>query len=309
MKTKDLFLALLVALIWGANFTVIKIGLQELPPLLLSALRFSVVAIPAVFFIPFPKTSLWNVLAVGIVLGVIKFSLLFIAMNVGMTAGLSSLLLQMQVLFTIGLSLVIFREPLTLSQGAGITVALLGFACFYFSIDSGISVGMNIGSSNVSLLGLSLILLAAFSWGIANIIMKRMNGVNLLHFMVWVSLVPPLPLLLLSYFLESRQPLELLLNTTISSWLALIYIGLISTLLAFILWGRLLTHYSAATVTPFALLIPVAGIATSSIVLNESMTSLQVTGAALIMLGLALCVFGSRLGMLLNTDRLSHQER
>ncbi len=296
MKTKDLFLALLVALIWGANFTVIKIGLEELPPLLLSALRFAVVAVPAVFFIPFPKTSVWNVLAVGIVLGVMKFSLLFIAMNVGVTAGLSSLLLQMQVVFTIGLSLLIFRESISLPQIAGIAVALSGFACFYFSTGLNTEVSTDASSSgNASLLGLGLILLAALFWACANIIMKRMGGVNLLHFMVWVSLVPPLPLLGLSYFLESQQPLELLFNTSASTWLALAYLGLIATLLAFALWGHLLTRYSAATVTPFALLIPVVGIITSSIALGERMTSLEVTGAGLIMLGLGLCIFGAKL--------------
>ena len=114
MNLKSVLLALLVVLIWGVNFPVIKFGLEELPPLLFSSLWFLIVAIPIVFFIPFPKTSIWNVLGVGLFLGILKFSFLFIAMRADASAGISSLLLQAQVIFTILLSLILFKEKITL---------------------------------------------------------------------------------------------------------------------------------------------------------------------------------------------------
>lgn len=284
MKLKDLLLALMVVIIWGVNFSIIKIGLEELPPLLFSALRFAVVAIPAVFFIPFPKTSVWNVVGVGIFLGVVKFGLLFIAMKSDASAGLSSLILQAQVFFTIGLSVFFFKETISKPQLFGISVAVIGFAFFFFT-----------SGGNITLLGLSLILLAAFFWSISNLIMKRMQGVNLFHFIVWVCLIPPLPLLALSYFTETQEPLQLVLSMTGKSWASLAYVSYISTLVAFAAWGWLLATYSAATVTPFALLIPVVGMITSSVLLNESMRRLEVVGAVFILLGLLLCVVGNKL--------------
>ncbi|MEL6116030.1 EamA family transporter [Photobacterium sp. SP02] len=284
MKSKDMVLALLVVVIWGVNFSVIKIGLETLPPILFSALRFAVVAVPAVFFIPFPKTSVWNVLGVGVFLGVLKFGLLFIAMKADASAGLSSLILQAQVFFTIGLSVLLYKEMVSRYQALGILVAVAGFGLFFLDADG-----------NITAMGLMMILAAAFCWAIANTIMKRMQGVNLLHFMVWVSVVPPLPLLLISYFTETAQPLDVLLAATSDTWLALLYVSYISTLLAFALWGHLLKSYPAATVTPFALLIPVVGMFTSTLVLNERMTETEMAGAGLIFLGLTCCILGGRL--------------
>ncbi|MEE1674251.1 EamA family transporter [Agarivorans aestuarii] len=284
MKFVDILFALIVATIWGVNFSVIKWGLTELPPVLFSALRFAIVAIPAVFFVPFPKTALRNVVAVGVSLGVIKFSLLFVAMEVGASAGLSSLLLQAQVMFTILLSVIWFKEKITIYQFAGIGLSSLGFALFFA-----------LSSENLSLISLLLLLLAALSWAVSNMFMKQAKGVNVLHFMVWVSLIPPLPLLAFSYLFETQTPYQLLSSAQASTWLALAYVGFISTLLAFALWGHLLAKYSAAAVTPFALLVPIVGMVTANVVFDESLNRLEWAGAALVLLGLISCVFGQNL--------------
>jgi len=292
MNIKDIALVLSVIVIWGANFSVIKIGLEEIPPVLFSALRFAIVAIPAVFFIPFPKTSIWNVLGVGIFLGVIKFSLLFISMDVGVSAGLASLLLQAQVVFTIVLSVFIFKEEIKKNQLFGIIIAVLGFSMFFFAKEG-----------NLTIIGLVLILFAAIFWAISNLIMKNMKNVDLLHFMVWVSLIPPLPLAIVSYFMENSDPLSLLLDTSMQLWLAVLYTGFISTLLAFAIWGYLLKTYTAATVTPFALLIPVVGMLVSSIFLNEKLGLIEIIGSCVVMIGLIVCVLGNRLMKYFNVSK------
>lgn len=284
MNQKNILLALLVALIWGVNFPIIKIGLEELPPFLFSALRFAIVAIPAVFFIPFPKTSIWNVLGVGIILGIFKFALLFFAMKADASAGLSSLVLQAQVFFTIFLSVLIFKEDISKNQFLGIFIASIGFSIFFFN-----------ASGSITILGLTLILLAAFFWAISNIIMKNVKDVNLLHFMVWVCLIPPLPLLALSYFTETKDTIGVLLNTSFVTWFSLAYVSYISTLIAFALWGYLLKNNKAAAVTPFALLIPIVGIIASNIVLGESLSSLELFASFIIMLGLLVCVLGKKI--------------
>ncbi|GAB3035242.1 EamA family transporter [Bowmanella dokdonensis] len=284
MSFRDLLLALGVVTIWGLNFSVIKFGLQELPPLLFSALRFAVAAIPAVFFIPRPKTSWWNILGVGLFLGVLKFGLVFMAMESDISAGLASLLLQAQVFFTILLSMVLLGETIGRHQTAGILVALAGFAVFVFTATGGVTP-----------LGLGMILLAGLFWAFANLITKRVKGVNALHFLIWVCLVPPLPLLGLSLWLETPDPLTLLANASLDAWLSLAFVSYVSTLMAFAWWGGLLLRYPAATVTPFALLVPVVGIASSAWLLGEQLQRHELFGAIAIMTGLVLCVFGRKL--------------
>ncbi|AIS57946.1 EamA family transporter [Vibrio coralliilyticus] len=284
MDFKSLAGVVLVILIWGLNFSVIKFGLEEIPPILFSGMRFLVVAIPAVFFVPFPKTSVWNVIGVGLFLGVLKFSFLFVAMESDVSAGLSSLLLQAQVVFTILLSVLLWKESLNRYQLFGMAVACIGFSLFFYT-----------AGGNATTLGITLILCAAAFWSVSNLIMKRMGDVNLLHFMVWVSLIPPIPLFLISWLFETNEPLMILLATTEKSWLSLLYVSYISTLAAFALWGWLLKNYPAAVVTPFALLIPVVGIVGSSLLLNEQLTDLETLGGALILLGLSVSVLGLRL--------------
>lgn len=284
MNVKSISLALIVVIIWGLNFSVIKFGLVELPPILFSGLRFLVVAIPAVFFIPFPKTSVWNVLGVGLFLGVLKFSLLFIAMESNASAGIASLLLQAQVIFTILLSVLLLKETMDRFQVVGISIATFGFSLFFIN-----------SSGSTTILGAVLILFAALFWSFSNLIMKRLQDVNLLHFIVWVSLVPPLPLFTLSYFIETDAPLTLLLNTTTQSWLSIAYVGYISTLIAFAIWGWLLKNHKAAAVTPFALLIPIVGIVGSALLLNEQLMLMEAIGGGFILCGLTISVTGARI--------------
>lgn len=284
MNLKSISLALIVVLIWGVNFSVIKFGLEELPPILFSSLRFFIVAIPAVFFIPFPKTSIWNVLGVGLFLGVLKFSFLFIAMKADASAGISSLLLQAQVIFTIILSMILFKEKISNAQLLGMVIALYGFGFFFFTVDT-----------HITLLGIVLILSASIFWSVSNVIMKQIKDVNLLHFMVWVSLIPPLPLFILSYIFETHEPLTLLLNSSVKTWISVAYTGYISTLVAFAIWGWLLKNYNSAVVAPFALVIPVIGIVSSNILLNEQLDKVEAIGAILILFGLFISVLGNRI--------------
>ncbi|QSX41958.1 EamA family transporter [Shewanella cyperi] len=300
MDVKSLGCALLVVFIWGMNFSVIKFGLEELPPIMFSGLRFLIVALPAVFFVPFPKTSAWNIVGVGLFLGVLKFGLLFVAMKADVSAGIASLLLQAQVIFTILLSVLLWKEAISRFQALGMLLAAAGFCLFFLN-----------SQGNATIVGVSMILCAALFWAVSNLIMKRMGQVNLLHFMVWVSLIPPLPLFVLSYLFETQHPLALLAATTTKTWISLAYVGYVSTLIAFALWGWLLRNHSAATVTPFALLIPVVGMLGSGLLLDERLTGLEMTGSSLILFGLSISILGQRLfnGIYLRRQNLNRLER
>jgi O-acetylserine/cysteine efflux transporter len=283
MAPRHVATAILVALIWGFNFIVIKFGLNSFPPLLFSALRFACAAFPAVLFIKRRQVPWRLILQVGIVLGVIKYSLLYLGIKHGMPAGLSSLALQAQVPFTILLSVFVLGDSPSRIQRVGIALALGGIAVIAYG-----------RAGSLSMLGLVLVVSAAVAWACANVLIKRSGGADPFRLMVWMSLVPPVPLLLVSLFTEQDQ-VAAVAHMGLGGLGAVLYTGPIATVIAFGLWGRLLHTYSANVVTPFALLVPVFGIAFSTMILGEPLTPSGLAAAALVLLGLATVVLGPRL--------------
>jgi len=199
LSLKDTLLVLLVVTLWGISFTIIKLGLEHLPPFLFSAMRFLLAAIPAIFFIPFPSQYWREVLMIGILLGVFKFSCLFLALDGHMNAGMASVLLQAQVFMTILLSVWLFKERIKPSQLLGLILAVSGFLLLLFST-----------GGTFTHAGLGMILLAALFWAVSNLIMKRLSQCDLFQLMVWACAVPPVPLLAMSWLIESKEPLQLM---------------------------------------------------------------------------------------------------
>ncbi|WP_036246931.1 EamA family transporter [Methylobacter sp. BBA5.1] len=287
MNRKDIGLAVLVVAIWGFNFVVIKVGLKEIPPILLCALRFFLSAFPAVFFIKRPAVPFRSVMAFGLVMFASQFALLFSGMYAGTTAGMASLVLQVHVFFTVALAVVFLAEQPSVWQIIG---ALTAF--------SGIGLVAAHTGGEISALGLILIVAAAASWGIGNLIAKKLGKVDMLALVVWGSLVAWPPLLLLSYLLEqdswSLEGMAYLSWPTIG---AVGYITYLSTLLGFAVWSWLLSHYPAATVAPFTLLVPVFGFTSSALALGEPLYPWKLAAAVLIIAGLCINLAGARIAM------------
>ncbi|MFJ6566056.1 EamA family transporter [Streptomyces sp. NPDC091292] len=278
MRPLHLCLAVLVAAIWGVNFVVIDIGLAHFPPLLFSALRFLVAALPAVFFVGRPKVAWKWIVGVGLVLGVAKFGLLFIGMDHGMPAGLSSLVLQVQAVFTALFAAFALRERPGPVRIAGMTVALAGIAVA--AVDEGTSG---------PLLAFGLVIAAAACWGVSNVLTRKAAPPDSLNFMVWVSTVPVLPLLLLSLLFEGpSKDLAALRGLDWAGIGTVVYVAWITTVIGFGIWGWLLRTHPASTVAPFSLLVPVFGMSSAALFLNESVSPLRWCAAALLVAGVAL---------------------
>jgi O-acetylserine/cysteine efflux transporter len=279
MRPLDLLTAVFVAFVWGLNFVVIKLGLSELPPLLFSALRFTVAALPWVFLVGRPQAPWRIILGIGLFLGLLKFSALFIGMDLGMPAGLASLVLQAQAFFTVLFAAVWLKERPRPRHLIGMAVAFAGLAL----------IALDFGAAPRDLTGLALVVLAAALWGIANLFMKEARGANALNLIVWVSLVPPLPLLLVSVALEGPETVSAaLLGLDWTGIGAVLYIGLVATIVGFGLWGRLLSRYPAAVVAPFSLLVPIFGMSAGALLLGEPLGLLRIAAAMLVLAGLAI---------------------
>lgn len=291
MRPRDVLLALLVVFTWGVSFVAIKFGLQEMPPLALCAWRFLLAAIPLVFFVPRPNVAWQMMLSYGVAIGVVQFGLVFLAIAIGMPAGLTSLVIQVQVFFTIALSVFFLRERFRPAQIAGALVATAGLAIIGWTKMTG---GLG--------LGFALVMGAAVAWAVGNVIAKRAGRVDLLGFIAWTSMVPPLPLALLSLIFETPTALlEPIVDPNLTVWGSLLFIAYGATVFGFGTWARLLAHYDAAVVMPFALLVPVSGMASTALVFGERLTAAQLLGALLVIAGLALAVFGPRLFTMLGS--------
>ncbi|WP_190329333.1 EamA family transporter [Streptomyces venezuelae] len=282
MRPAHICLAVLVAAVWGVNFVVIEVGLDHFPPLLFSALRFLVAALPAVFFVGRPKVAWKWIVGVGLVLGVAKFGLLFIGMDAGMPAGLSSLVLQVQAVFTGFFAFLALGERPGRVRVTGMVVALGGIAVA--AVDEG---------ETGPLTAFALLMGAAACWGVSNVLTRKASPPDSLNFMVWVSTVPVLPLLALSLLFEGpSRDLDALRSLDWQGAGIIVYVAWVTTVFGFGAWGYLLRRHPASTVAPFSLLVPVFGMSSAALVLDESVSGLRWCAAALLVGGVALASFG-----------------
>ncbi|AQZ32919.1 O-acetylserine/cysteine exporter [Pseudomonas sp. LPH1] len=285
MTPKDLLLALLVIVVWGLNFVVIKVGLHGMPPMLMGALRFMLAVFPAILFVRRPQVPLRWMLAYGMTISLGQFAFLFYAMYVGMPAGLASLVLQSQAFFTLFFAALFLGERLRGSNLFGLLVAASGL----------VLIGLQ-GGQAMTLAGFALTIAAASMWALGNVVTRKLGKVNLVGLVVWGSLIPPLPFLALSLWLEGPELISQSLRTLgLDSLLVLAYLAFGATILGYGLWSRLLSRYPASQVAPFSLLVPVVGISSSALLLGERLGGLQMVGAALVMAGLLINVWGGRL--------------
>jgi len=291
MTRKDGLLALLVVVVWGLNFVVIKVGLHNMPPLMLAGLRFVLVAFPALLFVARPKVPLRLLLGYGLTISFGQFAFLFSAIKFGMPAGLASLVLQAQAFFTIVLGAATFGERLQLKQVLGITLAIFGVLVLAES---------SLNGQDVTVLGFMLTLAAAFSWACGNIfnkqIMQHSSRPAVMSLVVWSALIPVVPFMVASLIFDGPAlMLQSLVQIDITTVLSLIYLAFVATIIGYGIWGTLLGRYETWRVAPLSLLVPVVGMASAALLLGETLNGLQLLGAALIMAGLYINIFGFRL--------------
>jgi O-acetylserine/cysteine efflux transporter len=278
-------LALAVVAVWGTNFVFIRLGLDTLPPLLFAALRFTLAALPLVFFLKRPAVR-WRDLALyGLFIGVGQFGLLFIAIDGLIAPGLASLVVQVQVVFTIGLAMRGTGERPTAVQYAALALAVAGVG----------TILAHTGGSTTPL-GVALVVGAALGWSLGNMVQRRAGRVDMLAFVVWSSLFAIPPLFALAFLFEGGPRIAAALAAAGPVvWAVVAWQSVGNTLFGYGAWGWLLARYPAASVAPMALMVPVFGMGSAALLLGEPLPAWKLGAAALIIGGLAVNLFGPRL--------------
>ncbi|KPX08973.1 EamA family transporter [Pseudomonas syringae] len=285
MKPLHIALAVLVMAIWGINFSVIKLGLTNVDPLILAGLRFSLCALPAIFFVRRPNVPWRYLIGYGLVFGIGLWGIVNLGIKAGLSAGIASLVLQFSAFFSILLGSWVFREALNRFQILGMLIAL-----------SGLLSVILISDGSVSLLGMLLVLVGALSMSVANIINKKANTRDVFAFLVWSSAFSPIPLFALDYAINGSVGYIMFANhigtTAVLSILFQVYPN---TLFAYWIWNSLLKTYPISTVAPLSLLVPIFGMLGSVVIFNEHMSTGKVLAVLLIVAGLGVGLYGRRI--------------
>ncbi|MEE9322848.1 MAG: EamA family transporter [Granulosicoccus sp.] len=287
MTIKHQLLAFVVTFIWGTNFVLIEYGLDELPPFLFATLRFLLVALPLILFLPKPNIS-WPLIAgYGLLIGFGQFGLMFYAMQNDITPGLASLVIQMQVFFSIFFAIFLFKESVKPIQWVALIISF-----------SGIALIANNAGGQTTRFGLSLVLVAAMSWAMGNMVVKTSGKVSIVAFLAYSSLFAVPVLAAMSLYLEGWNRISTSIQSaSMASVYVVLWQSIGNTIIGYGLWNYLLGRYSAAIVTPWALLVPVSGMATSYLILDEPMPAWKIAAAVLILAGLAVNMRASQKGV------------
>jgi O-acetylserine/cysteine efflux transporter len=283
VPTAHVALALLVTVIWGVAFVATRLALDDFSPAALTALRFLVAAVPAAL-LPRPGIGWRALVLVGLTLYTGQFLFQFFGIAAGTPPGLAAIVVQTQALFTIVLAALAMGERPTRRQWTGTAVAFAGLAVIATSV-----------GHDLTPTGLGLTALSAVCWGVGNVLVKRLPAIDPLALAVWLSLVPPLPALALAAWWDG--PGAIWTSWSRASWLAwaaVLYLGLVATVLAYAIWGYLLRRHTAAQVAPFALLVPFVAAASSALALGERFGPRRLLGMALVLLGLAIIIVRAR---------------
>lgn len=291
MSFKDSLLGLVIICLWGFNFVVIAWGVESIPPLLMGALRFLCVASLGSLFVKKPSIPWLWMAAYALTLCFGQFAFLFSAMAYGMPAGLASLVLQSQAVFTLIFSAIMLKEVIKLPQIFAMVIAGIGLTV----------IGFSGADTPMTLLGFVLTIVAAISWAIGNVVNRVINQRGYkasIGLVVWSSWIAFIPFLLSSYFFEGQEAItSALVNFNVISVGVILYLTFGASILGYSLWSYLLQHYPAGQVAPLTLGVPVVGLFCAALFLNETLSIQQGVGGLLVMLGLIVNTLGGKFSL------------
>ena len=275
-------LALAIVAVWGTNFVVIKISLASFPPFLFAALRYVFALLPMVFFVTKPKVPWTNLCIYGMAVGIGQFGVLYYAINGHISPGLASLVIQTQVFFTIGFAMFFAKEKLRLYQVVAVIVAMIGLGIIAVHTDA-----------TTTVLGLALVVVAGFSWGVANTTSRRAGSINMFSYVIWASIFAIPPLLAISWFFEGGWEVmsTSMASASMAAWTAVLWQAWGNTLFGYAAWGWLLSKHPAALVAPAPLLVPIFGMGASAFFLSEPLPAWKMLAAGMVIAGLLVNLF------------------
>jgi drug/metabolite transporter (DMT)-like permease len=283
MRYRDLVIAISVMIVWGLNFSVIKLAVGEADPMLIAALRFTFATLPAIFFVKKPKVKLGYLMSYGLLFAIGVWGMATWSIEAGLSAGMASVLLQTNVFIAVILGYLFLNESISKAKLLGCLIAICGLV-----------LSLSVTDGTVSFTGFMLILTAALCWSLASIIIKKSSTKEVFAFTVWSMVFAPIPLFFIAFYRIGAEQFI----TTFQTWngslaFAVLFQAYPVTLLGYWLWNRILSKYPLSTVAPLTLLVPIFGLLGGALFYQEKIELIKITSCLLIVLGLTLGVISS----------------
>ena len=280
MKNKHIMMAIFIVFLWGLNFVALKTTVTYLPPIFSAAFRFLLISIPWIFIFKKPKIPVFQFITIPLTLGVFQYSLLYYGMSMGLSSGLSAVVLQTQSFFSVFISSVLMKEKLKSREIIGLIVGATGVLILFL---------LNDGDFKFE--SVLIILIAAISWGIANIQLKELGDINMVSFLIWMSPIASILLFIISYIFEFDDIKNIeVTKIELKVIISVLYTAYLSMVVGFTLWQHLLNKYNSVRVTPFGLLVPITGSLFGYLFLGEILEWYQVLSGMIIISGLMLII-------------------
>ncbi len=273
MSIRDVFLAILVAFLWGSNYVGLKFNLEEIPAFLSVSMRFLLTAIILIPFIPKPKISFKELYKVSITYGIFYVAFVYYGVGLGVNPGLAVIIAQLVAPFSVIVARLVLKEKLDLASILGICLSFVGV----------IIAVSNTTHFNGNYFALAIVILAALGNAVFNIQSKELKDVPALSLYCWANLIAVPHSLLISYFLEGN-PFLLLEKATSVFWISSFYV-VASSVFFLTLWIHLLQKYPIHEVMPYNLLVPIFGVSLSVWLLHENLTWHLVVGGLVTAIG------------------------
>jgi O-acetylserine/cysteine efflux transporter len=277
MTPADALMALCVVAIWGSNFTAMRIGALEMPPMFLLGVRLTLAAMVLGWFLERPRGRFGHLLAIATFMAVLHFGLAFVAFG-RVEASTGAIVMQSAVPFASILAWIVFGEKLGWRRLSGMAIAFAGILLIAGEPKLGADAAM-----------IGVLAISAFCFAAANVMIRRLGRVNFMSLNGWIAVLGAPQAFALSALFEQHQVESL----RAASWPALgaiLYMALVVSVAAHGLWYRLVPRYETNQTMPWTLLVPVAGVATGAALLGETLTLFTGLGGLFTVAGVAIIV-------------------
>ena len=275
MSFLDILAAFAVALIWGLNIAVIKVGVAEFPPIFMTGIRFLIVAMLLIWWVRPPWKQMRLIVLLSFITGGVHFGGVFFGLK-GVDVSIAAILILLGVPFSVLFARILLKERFGWKKICGMAVAF-----------SGLLILLGEPATTSSPLHLIVFIVAIIAWGLGNTIIKMIGRINIFALNAWLGLFASVQLLFVSMFLETGQ-LAALQSASLSAWGALAYVVLMATVIGYGLWYYLVGKYDVTKVVPFNLLVPVIGVLAGVLLMGDELTLAQGTGGFISLIGVAM---------------------
>ncbi|WP_337164285.1 EamA family transporter [Vibrio fluvialis] len=281
MQGRDLLLIISVMAIWGFNFSMIKLGVSEMDPLLIAAARFFCATFPIIFFVRKPNVQWRYLVAYGLVFGTGIWGMASCSITFGLSSGMASVLLQTDVLTTVLVGVLLYKEVISARMAAGIVLSVVGLV-----------VSIIYTNGNVTLAGVVFIMISAICWPLAGVIVRKSGTRSAFAFNIWGMLFAPLPLVALSVGMNGWD----VLSTTYqqwngNAWISVLFQAYPTTVFGYWVWNKMVLKYPMSQLAPMTLLVSVFALLSGYAIYDEQLSLAQWVSCSTFLLGIGLVLY------------------